>query len=251
MACTRGGSFLHRGENFLEGERWRPTASARRRHGAVDSDVHIEDAVEDHAVEDHAFEEHDIEQEEDHQDVVEGGFPEGPLDTSVLTHYEREEIKLISHGKKLNKLGSSHEGIKDIVNGSGLLLTVILDDVSSLLHFPVLGKLCHLEELDFEESRRAIVEFLGVDDGRAGVELHAAHGAKRKIATSAPTALSANSGAQRQLFWEFGRSALRFQRSGRNFRILPPLSPEFHRSALWALSPKFHRSALWALSPKY
>ncbi|XP_017413036.1 protein MAIN-LIKE 1-like [Vigna angularis] len=170
----------------------------------------------------------DLYLEEDHEDVAEGGFPGGPLDTSVLTHYihhvayaiwqgqEREEIKLISHGKKLNRLGSCHEGIRDIVNGYGLIslvgisydyvdrglllpfverfhfetssfhlpvgeMTVTLDDVSSLLHLPVLGQLCNLEEVDFEDSRRAIVELLGVDGGRAGVELHAAHGAKVRL----------------------------------------------------------------------
>ncbi|KOM37566.1 hypothetical protein LR48_Vigan03g094800 [Vigna angularis] len=37
-------------------------------------------------------------------------------------------------------------------------------------------QLCDMEEVDFEESRRAIVELLGVDGGRAGAELHAAQG---------------------------------------------------------------------------
>ncbi|XP_014522490.1 protein MAIN-LIKE 1-like [Vigna radiata var. radiata] len=222
MARTRGGSS-YRGESSSQGERWRLTVSARRRRGAVEFDVHVEDAVEDHA-----FVEHDIEQEEDHEDVAEGGFPGGPLDTSILTHYihhvtyaiwqgrERDEIKLISHGKKLNRLGSCHEGIRDIVNGSGLMslvgisydyvdrglllafverfhfetnsfhllvgeMTVTLDDVSSLLHLPMLGQLCDLEDVDFEESRRAIMELLGMDGRRAGAELHAAHGAKVRL----------------------------------------------------------------------
>ncbi|XP_047148910.1 protein MAIN-LIKE 1-like [Vigna umbellata] len=215
MARTRGGFSSHRGESSSQGERWRPTASVRRRRGAVDSDIHVEDhgdvRFHENAVEDHAYEEHDIEQEEDREDVAEGGFPGGPLDASVLTHYihhvaytiwqgrEREEIKMISHGKKLTRLGSCHEGIRDIVRG--LLLTfverfhfetssfhlpvgemiVTLDDVSSLLHLPVLGQLCHLEEVDFEDSRRAIVELLGVDGERVGAELHAAHGAKVRV----------------------------------------------------------------------
>ncbi|XP_047177005.1 protein MAIN-LIKE 1-like [Vigna umbellata] len=192
MADTRGGSSSHRGESSSQGERRRPTTSARRRRGAVDSDIHVEDhgdvRFHEDVVEDHAYEEHDIEQEEDHEDVAEGGFPGGPLNASILTHYihhvayaiwhgrEREKIKLISHGKKLNRLGSCHEGIRDIVNGSGLMslvgmpydyvdrglllafverfhfetssfhlpmgeMTLTLDDVSSLLYLPVLGQL--------------------------------------------------------------------------------------------------------------
>ncbi|XP_017428624.1 protein MAIN-LIKE 1-like [Vigna angularis] len=127
MARTHGGSFLHRGENFSKGERWRPTASARRRSGSVESDVHVED---------HAFEEHDIEE----------------------FQFETNNFHL--------PVGE---------------MTVTLYDVSSLLHLQVLGQLCHLEELYFEESRRAIMEILGVDDGRAGTELHAAHSAKVKL----------------------------------------------------------------------
>ncbi|BAT84114.1 hypothetical protein VIGAN_04139300 [Vigna angularis var. angularis] len=126
------------------------------------------------------------------------------------------KMKFISHGKKLNRLGSCHEGNRDIINGSGLmslvgisydyvdrdlLLTfverfhfetssfhlpvgemfVTLDDVSSLLQLSILGQLCDMEEVDFEESRRAIVELLGVDGGRAGAELHAAQGAKVRL----------------------------------------------------------------------
>ncbi|XP_014511740.1 protein MAINTENANCE OF MERISTEMS-like [Vigna radiata var. radiata] len=55
-------------------------------------------------------------------------------------------------------------------------MTVTLDDVSSLLHLLVLGQLCDLEDVDFEESRCTIV-----DDGRASAELHAAHGAKVRL----------------------------------------------------------------------
>ncbi|XP_052728538.1 protein MAIN-LIKE 1-like [Vigna angularis] len=210
MARIRVGSSSHCGESSSQGERRRPTASARRRRGAVESDIHVEDQG------DVRFHEDAV---EDHEDVVEGGFPGGPLNASILTHYihhEREEIKLISHGKKLNRLGSCHEGIRDIVNGFGLMslvgmsydyvdrglllafverfhfetssfhlpvgeMTLTLDDVSSLLHLPVLGQLCHLEEVDFEDSRCAIVELLGVDGGRAGAELTAAHGVKVRL----------------------------------------------------------------------
>ncbi|XP_047170249.1 protein MAIN-LIKE 1-like [Vigna umbellata] len=169
------------------GERWRPTASARRRRGVVESDIHVEDhgdvRFHEDAVENHAFEEHDIEQEEDHEDVVEGGFPRGQLDA-----LEREEIKLISPGKKLNKLGSCHEGIRDIVNSSGLMSLVgmsydyvdrgLLLAFVEIFHFETNSFHLPVEEVNFEESRRAIVELLGVDGGRAGAELQEAHGAK-------------------------------------------------------------------------
>ncbi|KOM45677.1 hypothetical protein LR48_Vigan06g098300 [Vigna angularis] len=120
ILILEGGSSSHSRKSFSRGERRRPTASARRRRGAAESDVHVED---------HEY-------EEEHEDVAEGGFPGGPLDASVLTHYiynvayaiwqgqEREEIKLISHGKKLNRLGSCHEGIRDIVNGFGQMSLV-------------------------------------------------------------------------------------------------------------------------------
>ncbi|XP_017434779.1 protein MAIN-LIKE 1-like [Vigna angularis] len=129
---------------------------------------------------------------------------------------DRGEIKLISHRKKLNKLGYYHEGIRDNVYGSGLMslvgisydyvdrslllafverfhfetnsfhlpvgeMSVTLDDVSSLLHLPSLGQFCNLKEVDFEESQRAIVELLDVDGGRVGVELHAVHDAKVRL----------------------------------------------------------------------
>ncbi|XP_014503084.1 uncharacterized protein LOC106763401 [Vigna radiata var. radiata] len=129
MVRTRRGSSSHRVESSSQDERWRPTASARRRRGAVEFDVHVEDAIKDHA-----FVEHDIEQEKDHEDVAEGGFPGCPLlkedhcdalhSPCCLCDMERDEIKLISHGKKLNILGSCHEGIRDIVNGSGLMSLV-------------------------------------------------------------------------------------------------------------------------------
>ncbi|XP_052730107.1 protein MAIN-LIKE 1-like [Vigna angularis] len=178
MACTRGGSSSHRGESSSQGERRRPTASARRRRGAVESDIHVEDQG------DVRFHEDAV---EDHEDVVEGGFPGGPLNASVLTHYihhvayaiwqgrEREEIKLISHGKKLNRLGSCHEGIRDIVNGSGLMSLVGMSydyvDRGLLLAF--------VERFHFETSSFHLP--VGVDGGRAGAELTAAHGVKVRL----------------------------------------------------------------------
>lgn len=40
-----------------------------------------------------------------------------------------------------------------------------LDDVSSLLHFSIIGQFCNIKEFEFEKDRSAIVEFLGMDGG--------------------------------------------------------------------------------------
>ncbi|BAT92292.1 hypothetical protein VIGAN_07098400, partial [Vigna angularis var. angularis] len=42
-------------------------------------------------------------------------------------------------------------------------MSITLDDVSTLLHLPVMGQMCDLEELEFEEARTALVQLLGVD----------------------------------------------------------------------------------------
>ncbi|XP_017412955.1 protein MAINTENANCE OF MERISTEMS-like [Vigna angularis] len=152
MARTRGGLSSHRKKRV----------------------PHKEDAVEDHA-----FKEHDTQQEEEHEDVAEGGFPGGPVDASVLTHYIHHVAYAIWHSRGLLlafverfhfETSSFHLSMGEIF--------VTLDDVSSLLHLPILGQLCHLKEVDFEESRCAIVELLGVDSERVSVELHVAHGVK-------------------------------------------------------------------------
>ncbi|XP_047154362.1 protein MAINTENANCE OF MERISTEMS-like [Vigna umbellata] len=60
-------------------------------------------------------------------------------------------------------------------------MSITLDDVSTLLHLPVLGQLCDLEELEFEETRTTLVELLGIDGGAAGVETEDAHGLKVRL----------------------------------------------------------------------
>ncbi|XP_047172435.1 protein MAIN-LIKE 1-like [Vigna umbellata] len=247
MVRTRGSSFSSRGEtstgessrgeSSAQGEgRRRPTASARRRRVApIQDDPIAEDRVFEeeayHAYEGPVHEEafeapHDDNEEEEHLDVPDiqeedvGGFPGGPLDASLLTHYvqhdRREILKLISHGKKINKLGPCTEGIQHIVLNSALMpltdifydyvdkglllgfierwhfetssfhvpvgeMSITLDDVSTLLHLPVLGQLCDLEELEFEETRTTLVELLGIDGGAAGVETEDAHGLKVRL----------------------------------------------------------------------
>ncbi|XP_047167765.1 protein MAINTENANCE OF MERISTEMS-like [Vigna umbellata] len=189
------------------------------------------EAYETHGQED-AFEApDDDDEEEEHADVRciqedVDRFPGGPRDGSLLTHYvqhvayaisqgrDRGDIlKLISHGKKVNKLGPCHKGIQHIVLNSNLMrlteicydyvdkglllgfierwhfesssfhlpigeMSVTLDDVSTSLHQPVMGQMCDLEELDFEEAHTALVQLLGVDGGTTNAKMKDARGPK-------------------------------------------------------------------------
>ncbi|XP_052723740.1 uncharacterized protein LOC128193700 [Vigna angularis] len=215
MVRTRGSSFSSRGESCRgessRGESSRRESSAqaegsrrstrRRRATPIQDDPIAEDRAFEEAeyqayeglVHEEAFEaSHDDNEGEEHVDVPDiqeedvGGFPGGPRDASLLTHYvqhvaygishgrDRGEIlKLISHGKKVNKLGPCTEGIQHIVLNSSLMpltnisydyvdkglllgfierwhfetssfhlpigeMSITLDNVSTLLHLPVL-----------------------------------------------------------------------------------------------------------------
>ncbi|XP_052736551.1 uncharacterized protein LOC128197795 [Vigna angularis] len=120
MARTRGASFSSRGESSRgesssQGEaRRRSTVSARRSRAAPIQDVPIaeERAVEEQPYE--AYETHgeenaftapnDDDDEEEHVDVHDiqedvGGFPGGPRDGSLLTHYVQHVAYAISQGR--------------------------------------------------------------------------------------------------------------------------------------------------------
>ncbi|WVZ06763.1 hypothetical protein V8G54_020109 [Vigna mungo] len=180
----------------------------KRRHVTPIQDDHI---AEDRAFEEQAYEAYeghvheeafeapkDNDDEEEHVDIQEdvGGFPGSPRDASLLTHSVKhvayaisqgrdrgDMLKLISHGKKVNKLGPCAEGIQDIVSFHLPVreTTITLDDVSTLLHLPVLGQLCDLEELEFEEACTALVDLLSVDGGTAGAEMEDASGTKVRL----------------------------------------------------------------------
>ncbi|KAL5159198.1 Protein MAIN-LIKE 1 [Glycine soja] len=109
------------------------------------------------------------------------GFPGGPSDPSVLTLYadhvacsvwtgeDAPELKLSSHGRKVHN-----------TNDRGLLsafverwhretsnfhlqveeLTITLDDVSSLLHLPVIGDLHTFEPLHVDDAVQMLVDLL-------------------------------------------------------------------------------------------
>ncbi|XP_052728518.1 protein MAIN-LIKE 1-like [Vigna angularis] len=234
-----------RGESSSQCEaRRRPTVSTRRSRATPIQDDPI---VEERAVEEQTYEAYethgeeyaleapnDDDDEEEHADVHDiqedvGGFPRGPRDDSLLTHYVHhvayaiskgrdrgDTLKLISHGKKVNKLGPCHDGIQHIVLNSSLMpltgicydyvdnglllrfierwhfetssfhlpigeMSITLDDVSTLLHLPVMGQMCDLEELEFEEARTALVQQLGVDGGIAGAEMEDTRGPKVRL----------------------------------------------------------------------
>ncbi|XP_052734039.1 protein MAINTENANCE OF MERISTEMS-like [Vigna angularis] len=203
MARTRGASFSSRGESSRgesssQGEaRRRPTVSARRSRAAPiqDDPIAEERAVEDQTYE--AYETHgeenafeapnDDDDEEEHADVHDiqedvGGFPRGPRDDSLLTHYVQHVAYTISQsrGLLLGFIERWHFETSSFPLPIGEM-SITLDDVSTLLHLPVMGQMCDLEELEFEEARTALVQLLGVDGGTVGAEMEDARGPKVRL----------------------------------------------------------------------
>ncbi|XP_014524392.1 uncharacterized protein LOC106780611 [Vigna radiata var. radiata] len=180
--------------------------------------------IQHNYVEDDYVEQEDVCEEQDE----EGGFQGGPQDTSLLTHYtdhvafaiwqgrDRQEMKVISHGKKLKHFGMYHETIEPFITMSdlsslvnlsyeytdhGLIVTlmerwhletnsfhlpvgemsVTLDDVHNLLHLPIIGQFCEVEDLKYEEARSHIMDLLGVDRTKATTEMTRTHGPKVKL----------------------------------------------------------------------
>ncbi|KAH1233130.1 Protein MAIN-LIKE 1 [Glycine max] len=126
-------------------------------------------------------------------------FPSGPTDPSVLTKYaehvaasvwtgkEHPELKLASHGRKVQKLGRIVPAIEGLVAGTGLSpliacsvdiddrglissfverwhretssfhlpmgeVTITLDDMASLLHLPIIGDFKTFQPLHVDEA---------------------------------------------------------------------------------------------------
>ncbi|KAH1216057.1 Protein MAIN-LIKE 1 [Glycine max] len=120
---------------------------------------------------------------------------------SVWTGEERLELKLSSHGRKVHNLGRPVPTIEGLVAGTGLSpliahwrrgllsafverwhretssfhlpvgeLTITLDDVSSLLHLPVIGDLHVFEPLHVDDAVQMLVDLLMVSAEFARVE---------------------------------------------------------------------------------
>ncbi|XP_014494971.1 uncharacterized protein LOC106756884 [Vigna radiata var. radiata] len=164
MVRIRGASSSHREASSSRGqpsssshdERRRPMTSVRRRR----IEEYRMDVIDEHHYEDHeesiqqghreedyvqhedVQEQDDYSEEEDEDEdgdeVQDDGFPRGPHDTSLLTHYsqhvayviwqgqDRGEIQLSTHGKKLKNFGMYHEAIKPYISMSGLASLVNL-----------------------------------------------------------------------------------------------------------------------------
>ncbi|KAH1228277.1 Protein MAIN-LIKE 1 [Glycine max] len=123
----------------------------------------------------------------------------------VWTGEERPELKLSSHGRKVHNLGRPVPAIEGLIAGTGLSpliacsvdtgdrgllsafvegwhretssfhlpvgeLTITLDDVSSLLHLPVIGDLHAFEPLHVDDAVQMLVDLLMVSPESARAE---------------------------------------------------------------------------------
>ncbi|XP_028223608.1 protein MAIN-LIKE 2-like [Glycine soja] len=145
------------------------------------------------------------------------GFPGGPHDPSILTDFaehvahsiwsgqERSDLKLVSHGRKVDKIGRPAPEIEGLIAGIGLSLlircsiittdlglitafverwhretnmfhlpvgelTITLDDVASLLHLPITGTLHTFEPLVTSDAIGLLTELLKVSHEEATFE---------------------------------------------------------------------------------
>jgi len=125
-------------------------------------------------------------------------------------------VKVVSHIKKVKKLGRPHPAVEPFVLASGLLplcdilyeyidlglvldfverwhpetntfplpigeMTITLDDVWSLLHVSINGNFCSTENLEYEDSVQILTTFHGVDRAMACVELNQSRGAQVRL----------------------------------------------------------------------
>jgi len=126
-------------------------------------------------------------------------------------YYDRGDMKLVSHGKKLNKFGACHVVAEPFVINYGLMplchilydyaykglilafverwhretntfhitvgeVIVTLDDVFALLHLPIMRQFCPNETLDFDATLKIVMDLLGVQRIRVSFELMQCHG---------------------------------------------------------------------------
>ncbi|KAL5134449.1 Protein MAIN-LIKE 2 [Glycine soja] len=151
------------------------------------------------------------------------GFPNGPRDPSILTDFaehvahsiwsgrERPDLKLVSHGRKVDKIGRPTPKIEGLIAGTGLSplircsvittdpglisafierwhhetstfhlpvgeLTITLDGVASLLHLFITGALHTFEPLVTSDAIGLLTELLEVSHEEATFETRQAGG---------------------------------------------------------------------------
>ncbi|XP_028223397.1 protein MAIN-LIKE 1-like [Glycine soja] len=142
------------------------------------------------------------------------GFPSGPRDPSILTDFaehEQPDLKLVSHGRKVDKIGRPAPEIKGLIAGTGLSplircsvittdpglisafverwhretsmfhlpvgeLTITVDDMASLLHVPITGALHTFEPLVTSDAIGLLTELLEVHHEEATFETRQAGG---------------------------------------------------------------------------
>jgi len=125
-------------------------------------------------------------------------------------------VKVVSHIKKVKKLGRPHPSVAPFVLASGLSplcdilyeyidlglvlgfverwhpetnifhlpigeMTITLDGVWLLLHLPISGNFCSTENLEYEDSVEILTTLLGVDRAMACVELNQSRGAQVRL----------------------------------------------------------------------
>ncbi|XP_028198043.1 protein MAIN-LIKE 2-like [Glycine soja] len=151
------------------------------------------------------------------------GFPDGPRDPSVLigfaddvahniwSGHKQPDLKLVSHGRKVDKFGRPAVEIEGMIAATGLdplircsvittdpglisafvekwhretssfhlpvgEVTITLDDVSSLLHIPITGALHSFEPLATSDAVALLIELLEVTPDEATTETRQAGG---------------------------------------------------------------------------
>ncbi|KAL5193513.1 Protein MAIN-LIKE 1 [Glycine soja] len=188
-------------------ERRRPTASALA--SVVEDVQHVDDVA------DEVHEQHE-EATNDDVVIDIKGFSSGPHNTSILSGYvhhvavtiwngeEHPELKLSFHGRKVKKFNRPPPEIKDLVIVTGLSpliacsletsnrglisafaesfhlpvgeVIITLDDVTLLLHLPIIGTFYSFEALHMDKVVFLLVELLEVSSKEARAETVQCHG---------------------------------------------------------------------------
>ncbi|XP_028222363.1 serine/threonine-protein phosphatase 7 long form homolog [Glycine soja] len=185
-------------------QRRRPTASAQRQRVAATAD-HVDDLV----IPDLDVQDDPMEAPAAVEDIPADA---GALRISLRDfRVERPELKLSSHGRKVHSLGRPTPAIEGLIAGTGLSpliacsvdtgdqgllsafverwhretssfhlpvreLTITLDDVSSLLHLPVIGDFHAFEPLHVDDAVQMLVDLLMMSPESTRTETVQCHG---------------------------------------------------------------------------